>query len=84
MKIRYILSISSLNSRRKRRADIYVSLKYYVGNDERESGICKRPGDRLAGVFVLHCEPVRHSGDDYCKCSGFGCLRDGWERITRA
>src|SRR5258706_11822218 len=87
MKVRYIglcpLS-RKINLRRKLRADIYVILKFVVGNDERESDLCRRPGGWLFGVPAPHCEPVRSPARDYCTCFGFRCLRDGRERITRA
>ena len=31
----------------------------FAGNDERGSGLCKGPGDRLVGVPELHCESLR-------------------------
>ena len=33
----------------KLRADINADLKFFVGNDERESGMCGRPEYRLIG-----------------------------------
>lgn len=76
MKIRYIylyLLSMKINLRGKLRADVFVSLKSFVGNDERESDLYRRPGDRLVSVTMLYCEPVGCSGHTFCTC--FGCLK---------
>ena len=63
-----------INSRRKLRAGIYDSMTFFAGNDEREFGLCRGPGYRVVGGPVLHYEPLKSSGHDYCICFDFRCL----------
>ena len=79
-----ILLSMKINLRRKLRLDMFVSLKSFVGNDERESDLYRRPGDLEIGWSALPCSIVNQwDVQDTPSVRVSAASKYGWQRITR-
>ena len=86
MKIRYVC-LRHYSRKIKREAKTESGYAYFmvffVRNNERESDLCRGPGDQLVGVPEHHCESLKKD-TIIVDVSAFDASWHGRERIVRA